>query len=333
MDIANPIYDVVFRYLMKDNRVASMIISTIIDMPIKTLKFRSTEKTAIIGHLPLTVFRLDFAADVLTEEGEQKKILIEIQKAKYSRDIMRFRRYIGEEYQNRENCIITQTPQGESVSAVPLISIYFLGYILDHTKAPVIRVHRKYTDAVSGKEIEKPEAFIESLTHDSHIIQIPYLRKKRKSDLLTLLKVFDQTSQIKDGKGHILRIDETAYPEKYREVIRRLQKAIAKPEIRETMEIEDEVLEDLKSKERIILEGKEKVEKALAEKENALAEKENALAEKEKERVEKEKERAEKEKERAEKENALAEKENERIAKENALAELERLQKLMERKK
>ncbi|MCP4157583.1 MAG: hypothetical protein GY757_58270 [bacterium] len=333
MDIANPIYDVVFRYLMNDNRVASTIISAIIDMQVKTLEFRSTEKTAVIEHLPLTVFRLDFAADVLTEEGEQKKILIEIQKAKYSRDIMRFRRYIGEEYQNRENCIVTQTPQGESVSAIPLITIYFLGYTLNHTKAPVIRVRRGYTDAVSGKEIEKPEEFIESLTHDSHIIQIPYLSKKRKSDLLALLKVFDQSSQIHDGKGHTLRIDETAYPEKYRKVIRRLQKAIAKPEIRETMEIEDEFLEDLKSKERIILEEKEKAANALAGKEKERAEKEKERAEKEKERAEKENALAEKENALAEKENALAEKEKERAAKENALAELQRLQKLLEQKK
>jgi len=62
LDIANPIYDVVFKYLMNDNRVAKLIISTITGLKIETLEFRATEKTLALEKPALTIYRLDFAA-------------------------------------------------------------------------------------------------------------------------------------------------------------------------------------------------------------------------------------------------------------------------------
>ncbi len=301
MEIANPIYDVVFRYLMNDNRVASLIISAIIGMKVKQLEFRATERSTYLEERSLTVYRLDFAATIITNEGEQKKILIEIQKAKFPTDILRFRRYLGEEYRNKENWIQNESSADNASSALPIVTIYFLGYTLENTKAPIIHVNRTYIDAVTGKEIEKQEPFIESLTHDSYVVQIPYIRSKRKNEVLNLLRIFDQGLCTDKGEGHILQIDEDNYPKKYDEVIRRLQKAIAEPKVRQTMDLEDEIIEDLKSKERMI-------QSERAEKEKALEEKEKALEEKEKERAEKEK--------------ALEEKEN-------ALAELEKLRKLL----
>ena len=47
MEIANPIYDVVFKYLMEDNDIARLIISTIIKKEIVSLEFRPQEKTFI----------------------------------------------------------------------------------------------------------------------------------------------------------------------------------------------------------------------------------------------------------------------------------------------
>ncbi|PCI29609.1 MAG: hypothetical protein COB67_03800 [SAR324 cluster bacterium] len=315
MDIANPIYDVVFRYLMNDNRVAKLIISTITGMEIETLEFRATEKISLLEKQALTIYRLDFAASIITKEGKRKKVLIEIQKAKYPQDIMRFRRYLGQEYRDKNNCVKEETSKGTAVKAIPILTIYFLGYSLQHTKAPVIMVNRSYTNAVTGETITEPEDFIESLTHDSYVVQIPYLKHKRQNDLLTVLSIFDQGMQTADGEGHILRIQENDFPEKYHEIIRRLQKAVAEPEVRETMDLEDEIIEDLQDKERMIL--KERIAK------------EQAQAEKEEERIAKEQAQAEKEEERIAKEQAQAEQVKERVAKEQALKELEALRKLM----
>ncbi len=62
-----------------------------------------------------------------------------------------------------------------------------------------------------------------------------------------LLSVFDQGNISEDH--HILNISKEDYPEGYRPLIRRLQRAIEEPKIRKTMDVEDEVLEE---KDRII---------------------------------------------------------------------------------
>ena len=40
MQIANPIYDVVFKYMMEDAKVAKLLIASIISEEIEELKFR-----------------------------------------------------------------------------------------------------------------------------------------------------------------------------------------------------------------------------------------------------------------------------------------------------
>ncbi len=43
MQIANPIYDVVFKYMMEDAKVAKLLISSIINEEVEKLKFRPQE--------------------------------------------------------------------------------------------------------------------------------------------------------------------------------------------------------------------------------------------------------------------------------------------------
>jgi hypothetical protein len=304
MRIANPIYDTVFKYLMEDNQLAKLLLSTIIDEDIVELVFRPQERTTEVGSRYLTVYRLDFAATVKNAEGETRQVLIEIQKAKLATDIMRFRRYLGEQYRDPNNV----QPAGGSGNeggprqALPLLTIYFLGHSLDHTRAPVIRVRRESYDLTTGKKLQAKEPFIESLTHDSYVIQIPHLRHEHRTEVEELLQIFDQ-GRIHDNR-HFLEIDEAEIPERYRPILRRLQRAVAEPEVAEAMELEDEVLEELQSLER-------EVERERAEKNKAMAEREKAMAEKERERAEKERERTEKEL--AQRENEQAQKEKERL--------------------
>lgn len=275
MQIANPIYDVVFKYLMDDNKIAKLIISAIIGQEIETLEFCPTEHRSDIERRSLTVYRLDFTAKIKTPEGFTQ-VIIEIQKAKFATDIMRFRKYLAQQYASDENIMEFNEPAESYKKALPIISIYFLGHKLNHTKAPVIKVQRKYYDVISGKEIKDKEEFIESLTHDSFIIQIPYLREKRQTELLILLSVFDQSTIYKDT--HVLSVKEEDFPEKYRPIIRRLQYAIVEPEVRKTMDIEDEILEELESLERTIV----KKEKIIEEQDKTIEEKDKTIGEKDK---------------------------------------------------
>ena len=82
MQIANPIYDVVFKFLLEDRDSAIILLSTIINEPIESLDLLPQENIAHLQSRSLTVYRLDFSAKIKTAEGEYKHVLIEIQKAK-----------------------------------------------------------------------------------------------------------------------------------------------------------------------------------------------------------------------------------------------------------
>jgi hypothetical protein len=301
MQIANPIYDVVFKYLMEDAKIAKLIISSIINEEIVSLEVRPQEfithpdrdKITLwegkdIHHF--TVYKLDFSAKIKTENGS-KLVIIEIQKAKYPSDIMRFRRYLGEQYSNKENFYNITENGKEQKKALPIISIYFLGHNLEKIKdVPIIKAERRYVDVSTGKIINEKEDFIESLTHDSYVIQIPELKEKRRNELEIILSVFDQSNRTSDS--HILNLIEENFPMKYREIIKHLQKAILDTNMRKKMELEDEILEDLEDMVRAmeqqtqIIEEKEKtIEEnkiAIQEKEKTIEENKKSIEEKEK---------------------------------------------------
>lgn len=222
---------------------------------------------------------MDFAARIALVDGTEKLVLIEIQKAKLSSDIMRCRKYLGAQYASSENSYTI----GDELKAMPIVSIYFLGHSLESLHAPVIRVERRCLD-VSGKVLQGPtDPFIASLTHDSFIVKIPYLKQQHQTDLESLLGLFDQ-AQRDPADAHSLGIREEEYPEKFHPVIFRLIRAISEPEIREVMEVEDTYLADMETIERTVaakevLLGKKDI--AISEKDVVISAKELLIAEKE----------------------------------------------------
>ena len=111
MQIANPIYDVVFKYMMEDNVVAKIVVSSIIGEEILELEPKPQERTREklqIGsdNTSLTVYRLDFSAKIKVPDG-QKLVHIEMQKAGLPTDIPRFRHYLGEQFTDPNNNINT----------------------------------------------------------------------------------------------------------------------------------------------------------------------------------------------------------------------------------
>lgn len=255
--VANPIYDVVFKYLLSDNKIAKLLISDLLGMEINTLEVRPQEFATDPENKTLTVYRIDFKAEIVLSNGEKLIVLIEIQKAKFTTDLIRFRKYLSEQYGSKQNTI----EQEDKIIPLPIITIYFLGYGLDSNKnIPIIRVKRHYLDNYNGEILQGKELFIETLTHDSIIVQIPALKKQRRNDLEKALSVFEV------GKVQEVSINEDNYPERYKPVIRKLLKAIADESIRRTMDVEDEILENLERKERLIT----KQQQELAEKDEMI---------------------------------------------------------------
>ena len=155
--MANPIYDVVFKYLMQNQRVARLLIGRITGLAVQSLTV-SPQETAVRRTpedpervLPLTLLRMDFAARVRTADGGERQVLIEIQKASAPTVIERFRRYLGQQIGSGDN-ILTH-PSGRT-EAVPIVTIYFLGYALDGlSDEAVIDVCPRVTERRTGREL------------------------------------------------------------------------------------------------------------------------------------------------------------------------------------
>jgi hypothetical protein len=300
MQIANPIYDVVFKYMMEDNMVAKLLISSIIGEDVVDLEPKpqehTREKDKAKGEIPnLTVYRLDFSAKIQLSEGQHKVVIIEMQKAELPTDIMRFRRYLGEQYIDSDNKIANN----EEIDAMQIYSIYFLGKELGIYDTPVLSVSPEVKDVSTGEIVGEQSKFIEGLHHKSWIVQISCLKLRRRNELEQLLSVFDQSNRTSDV--HILNVREEDFLEKFRPLIRRLKGAVSDSTVKKQMKEEDEIFKYLRDVARI------ETTKALKEKDKIIEEKDKSLAEKDKSLVEKDKSLVEKEKSIAEKDREIEE--------------------------
>jgi hypothetical protein len=276
IQIANPIYDIVFKYMMEDNDVAKLLLSSIIGSEVTYLdprpqEYSETNVSAIMG-IYAKVYRLDFAARIETAEGS-KLILIEIQKASDWNDIMRFRNYLGKQYCNPNNTIKIKEGKEEKTIALPIYTLYFLDTDAGIDGVPVVEVNTVLRDVATGKIIKERSRFIESLYHRGWIVQVKHLKEPRRTELEQLLSIFDQSKYTTNI--HILNINEAEFPEKYRPLIRRLKKAASNPKIQKKMENEDLINDQIRE---CILNGTKELRYALAEKEEELAEKDNTIA-------------------------------------------------------
>ncbi len=245
--------------------------SDLLGVEIISLELRPQEFSTDNEQKTITVYRLDFKAEIMLKSGEKLVVLIEIQKAKFTTDLIRFRKYLGEQYASKQNT----TEHDEQIVPLPIVTVYFLGYGLDNNKdIPIIRVKRQYLDNYNGEQLQGNETFIESLTHDSIIVQIPALKHKHRDDLEKALSIFDSE------QGQELSVNEDDYPERYKSVIRQLVRAISDEQVRKTMDVEDELLEHLQKKERVIAEKDkllEKKDKEIIESKKEIAEKDDLI--------------------------------------------------------
>ena len=275
MRIANPIYDVVFKYLLDDEKVARLVLSALLGKEVLELQFRPTEvhhEAARPDGTQLLVLRMDFAATVRQEDGSRKLVLIEIQKARTAWDVQRFRRYLGSNYASPENVYLD--PSGKK-QALPIVTIYFLGEGLECVDVPVLKINRHYLDLATGDEVRITDPFVEALTHDSIVVQINRLKNRRRTELERMLEVFDQGLAARSDP-HLLDILEENFPEHHREVLRRLVRAGAEQEVRDKMDGEDDMLTAFQDQARESAD----LRQALVEKDQALVEKDQAIEEK-----------------------------------------------------
>ncbi len=271
--VANPLYDAVFKYLMEDERIAKTILTALLKKKVTDVKIRRNEYANVTRRESISMFRIDFAATVLDEEDKPHLMLIELQKTWLPSETLRFRRYLALQYNNEEN----MQKEADGKYAIPMVAIYLLGHCIGEVTEPVVYVNHRAYD-YDGRELKDgmPDPFVESLQHDSIIVQIPLLHGRVNNRLEQLLSVFDQANVADDKK--VIKVDDKQFEgdDDMEYVVRRLQSAAADPDMRYLMNAEDEFFRELESRDTLIMEK----DKALQEKSAELQEKSAELQEK-----------------------------------------------------
>lgn len=270
IQIANPIYDSVFKYLMEDERIAKTLLSALLKKEVVAVEMRRNEYTNGVRD-NISMFRIDFGAHVEEPDGTIRLVLIKLQKTWLETETLRFRQYLGAQYSNPENVPSENNKDGY---AIPMVAIYLLGHRVGDINVPVLYVKHKAYD-YDGNVVTDgiPDPFVESLIHDSIIVQIPLLHGQVNNRLEKVLSVFDQ-SQKNGSDRHVLNVNDTPFDDDddMQYLLRRLLMAAANAQLRQEMNVEDEyfkALEDrdtaLMMKEKKLAEQAEQLEQNKAE--------------------------------------------------------------------
>ena len=276
--VANPLYDAVFKYLMEDDRIAKTILAALLKKKVVNVEIRRNEYANVTRRESISMFRIDFAATVLDEDNKPHLMLIELQKTWLPTETLRFRRYLALQYNNEENML----KEDNGKYAIPMVAIYLLGHCVGQVKEPVVYVNHQAYD-YDGKLVKDgmPDPFVESLQHDSIIVQIPLLHGRVNNRLEQVLCVFDQEN-VADNKK-VIKVDERQFEgdTDMEYIVRRLQSAAADPEMRYQMNVEDEYFRELEGRDTLIMEKDKQIEKqnTQIEKQNTQIEKQNAQIE------------------------------------------------------
>jgi hypothetical protein len=303
IQVANPIYDSVFKHLMEHQEVAAGLISSFLGVQIESIEPRPQELTNVRYAVPLSlldqdlrIFRLDFTAVIKLPDGTNRKVIIELQKAAKNEALTRFRSYLGQNYLSKERDI-----QGRPL---PILAIYLLGFMVNPQRPALTLGRTGLIDGVTQQPLPavtkgEDDHFFQALTHDAAFIQIPRIKELTgDSEVEQALRLFDQSHV--QGDPHYLVLSEELLvegPPWLRKAFRVLLSVASDAEVKKAMDVEDSITEMINDIHK--------------ERDAALAK----AAESERQRAESDRQRAESDRQRAEEAQKAA----------NYLAELEAL--------
>ena len=278
--IANPIYDSVFKYLMEDERIAKIILSALLKKEVVDVQVRRNEYTNGTRD-QVSMFRIDFGAQIRNEDGSLQLILIELQKTWLETETLRFRQYLGAHYANPENILQENNPEGY---AIPMVTVYLLGHRVGDIEEPVLYVNHKAFN-YQGDEVSKglPNPFVDSLVHDSIIVQIPLLHGQINNKLEKVLSIFDQHRKAGFNR-QVLTLEEDIYSDDSDMVyvLRRLLAAASDTKLRHDMNVEDEFFSAIENRDTAIMARDKRIQEQdflISEQSNTITEQSNTITE------------------------------------------------------
>jgi len=297
MQLLNPIFDSVFKYLMEDIIIAKGLISLIIEQEITELYPAPQESTSLklqlkYNNIPLQ--RIDYVAIIKTPTVSNpeyyEKVIIEVQKSPFIPEIGRFRNYLAEKYSKQSTYKITNQ---QVVEYLPIKTIYIIDKDFNSELPVILKRKGIYYDVLLEKIYEgERDAYVELLNHDSWFIQVTRLPKDLKTELLRVLSVF--APWMRDADERFINVEEKDLLEKkhklYKRILQRLKAAKSKDKLLLSLEteykMEKEIDDNLQKAE--IYKQQAEAERKQKEEERQLKEESNKKVEEERKQKEKE---------------------------------------------
>ncbi|MDI9338700.1 MAG: hypothetical protein QM539_09790 [Alphaproteobacteria bacterium] len=328
--ITNPIYNAVFKYLMDDLESAKIIISTLLNKKILSLKPLSNDlvnsdppnQTSVTSNTKKTdsdsnmipLMRLDYSAEILHDNNTKELVTIELQKARFPSDELRFRQYIAENLKRtkdvKANKIDPDTGKPKK-KKVPMryLPIFILNFDIEKEIKDLVLITEHFTTGMfSGKKLTDPSRFLDNLLYNIIVVQLPYINKidpktlksePHKLAIYHLFQLFNQNHQLENDK-YSLFLEDTKQTQHFERLVKRLANIKANDrKIVQKMILEDTMLQDFLDLENERVYHKKIINKqtiALEEKDKTIKEKDKTIEEKDKTIEEKDKKLEEKEK-------------------------------------
>jgi len=230
MLIANPLYDHAFKYLMSNERLARKVLSVILEKEVVELDLSQQEHVLEGNTGRFTLYRLDFKAVIVDANGRRETVLIELQKSKLPTNVERFRNYLGFAYVQKKR------PKKAVSSALPIISIYILGYNVEDIPAVALKIGNNIVDMTRQEEMYIKSDFIDLLTHTTYIFQVLRLPEQRRSRIEQFLTFFNQAWVME----HKYIIDLKEVPEEFQDIAAYLQRPLLDEELLAQLLLEEE---------------------------------------------------------------------------------------------
>jgi len=256
--ILNPLYNVVFKYLMTDEEVAKEVLEILTGYKILELHLDETELIPPENSEKVHLFHSDFKVTIEIVPQQTETVIISIQKANQMTDIFQFKQHIinSFQYKQERKNINPKTGEIENVNhPIKLIPILILNFEIEYEHQDLVIRNRPLNEAFFfEKSYQNDIFFTQHLAYEMQIIQLPYFKNIQpkhfenelfKQNLYTFLKLFTQSHYLPENRHKLLILRDEFSEIQFQPIIQRLQYALEEfPRFEQEMYLEDEALEE-----------------------------------------------------------------------------------------
>lgn len=129
--IANPLYDVVFKRIMEEERIAKTFLSAILQREVVSIKichdgFRNIKSNSI------SIFKMGFVASIKNNENSNELTSIRLYKTWVDTDVLEPRQHLA-----WQRYIEEKNSDGMGDESLPTISVFLLAHLIGDFETPV----------------------------------------------------------------------------------------------------------------------------------------------------------------------------------------------------